>query len=81
MRSSATDRMRKGLTLEIRNARGFYTPDGGKWEIEAAEQWEAKADRAESKGYALLAQELRRLAKSYRDDAARDARPSSLDLD
>jgi hypothetical protein len=74
------DRMRSGTTMEIRNGRGVYTPDGGKWETEAAEEWEKKADKAEIKGFALVAQELRRLAKSYRYDAARDAKISSRDL-
>jgi hypothetical protein len=75
------DRMRSGLTMEIFNGRGTYTPDGGKWETAAAENWEAKADCAENKGYALVAQELRRLATSYRHAAARDAKRSSPELD
>ena len=75
------DRMRSGLTMEIFNSRGVYSPDGGKWETAAAENWEKIADSAENKGYALLAQELRRLATSYRHDAERDARGNFADLD
>jgi hypothetical protein len=75
------DRMRSGITMEIFNGRGCYTPDGGKWETAAAEEWEKKADRAEDKGFALVAQELRRLAASYRHDAERDAKRSSIELD
>ena len=75
------DRMRSGITMEIRNGRGVYTPDGGKWETAAAEEWGKKADRAESKGFALVAQELRRLATSYRHDAQRDAQRNSLETD
>jgi len=75
------DRMRNGITMEIRNGRGVYTPDGGKWETAAAEEWEKKADRAETKGYALVAQELRRLATSYRHDAERDAKRNFPELD
>lgn len=75
------DRMRSGLTMEIFNGRGTYSPDGGKWEIAAAENWEKKADRAENIGYSLLAQELRRLATSYRHDAEREAKRSSQELD
>ncbi len=75
------DRMRSGLTMEIFNGRGTYTPDGGKWETEAAENWEKKADRAENNGYALVAKELRRLATSYRHDAERDAKLNSFEFD
>lgn len=75
------DRMRSGLTMEIFNGRGSYSPDGGKWETAAAGEWEMKADRAENKGFALVAQELRRLATSYRQDAERDAKRSSFELD
>lgn len=75
------DRMRSGITMEIRNGRGVYTPDGGKWETAAAEEWEKKADRAENKGFALVAQELRRLATSYRHDAERDAKRGSIELE
>jgi hypothetical protein len=75
------DRMRSGITMEIRNGRGVYTPDGGKWETAAAEECEKKADRAENKGFALVAQELRRLATSYRHDAERDAKRGSIELE
>ncbi|MDH4445428.1 MAG: hypothetical protein QE267_09910 [Akkermansiaceae bacterium] len=75
------NRMRSGITMEIRNGRGVYTPDGGKWETAAAEEWEKKADRAENKGFALVAQELRRLATSYRHDAERDAKRGSIELE
>lgn len=75
------DRMRSGLIMEIFNGRGIFTPDGGKWETAAAENWEKIADRAETKGYSLLPQELRRLASNYRHDAERDAKRSSPDFD
>jgi hypothetical protein len=75
------DRMRSGITMEILNGRGVYTPDGGKWETAAAEEWESKANRTENKGYVLLAQELRRLATSYRYDAARETKRNYPELD
>lgn len=79
--SDGHDRMRSGLTMEIFNGRGVYTPDGGRWETAAAENWDEKADLAENRGYSLLAQELRRLATSYRQDAERDAIRRSEELD
>ena len=63
------DRMRDGITMEIFNGRGIHTPDSGKWETAAAEEWEKKADRAENRGYALVAQKLRRLAEAVRAQA------------
>lgn len=75
------NRMRDGLTMEIFNGRGTYTPDGGTWEASAATKWEKLADRAENKGYALLARQLRRLATSYRHDAEREGHRGSHELD
>ena len=75
------DLMRSGTIMEIFNGRGIYMPDGGKWEIAAAEAWEKKADRAENKGYVFVAQELKRLARAYRLDAERDAKQNSSDFD
>jgi hypothetical protein len=67
--------------MEIFNGRGTYTPDGGKWETAAAQAWEKTADHAENKGYVLLSQEIRRLARNYRHDAEREARQRHGDFD
>jgi len=74
-------RMRSGITMEVANGRGVYTPDGGKWETAAAEEWSKKADIAEAKGFSLLAQELRRFSDSYRRDAEREAKGGRFDID
>lgn len=74
-------RMRSGITMEVRNGRGVYTPDGGRWETAAAEEWGKKADIAEVKGFSLFAQELRHLADSYRRDAEREAKSDRFDID
>ncbi len=74
-------RMRRGLTMEVRNGRGVYTPDGGRWETAAAEEWGKKADIAEAKGFSHLAQELRRLSDSYRHDAEREATRNRFEID
>lgn len=75
------DTMRVGIAMEIYNRRDFIMTDRLKPDSSAAEPWEKLADRAENKGFALVAQELRRLAKDYRDDAHRHARRSSIDVD
>jgi len=74
-------RMRSGITMEIRNGRGTYTPDGGKWEAAAAEEWGTKADIAETNGFSRLAQELRGLSDSYRRDAERESKSNRFDID
>ena len=58
-----------------------HTPDGGRWETAAAEEWGKKADNAEAKGFSHLAQELRRLSDSYRHDAEREAKSNRFELD
>jgi hypothetical protein len=67
-------RLRRGLTMKIFNARGVFTPDGGKSELAFAKEWSLKASLAEEKGFSLLGQELIRLADSYRRDAEREAK-------
>ena len=74
-------RMRGGITMEVRNGRGVYTPDGGRWETAAADKWGEKADLAEAKGFSLLAQELRHLSSSYRRDAEREAKSDHFEID
>lgn len=73
--------LRRGLTMEVFNTRGVFTPDGGKSEIALAEHWSHKASLAEQKGFSMLGQELRRLADSYRADADREAKESTPQLD
>jgi hypothetical protein len=73
--------IRRGLTMEIFNSRGVFTPDGGKTEMALAEHWSQKAALAELKGFSLLGQELRRLADSYRSDAERESGEGSIELD
>ena len=71
--------LRRGLIMKIFNSRGVFTPDRGKSEMALADEWEQKATLAEGKGFALLGQELRRLAKSYRTDAEREAKGDPLE--
>jgi hypothetical protein len=73
--------LRRGLTMEVFNTRGVFTPDRGKSEIALAEHWSQKASLAEQKGFSMLGQELRRLADSYRADADREAKESTPQLD
>jgi hypothetical protein len=71
--------LRSGLTMEVFNTRGVFTPDGGKSEMALSAEWSQKALLAERKGFSLLGQELRRLADSYRSDAEREAKENEIE--
>ena len=62
---------REGLENQIFNSRGVHGFSGGKEEIELAEQWENVADYADSGGFSRLANTLRQLGKTYREEAKR----------
>ena len=62
---------RQGLITQVFNSRGVYGFSGGKEEIKLAEKWEGVADHAESKGFSRLATTLRKLGKTYREEAKR----------
>ncbi len=73
------DRMREGLEIEIFNRRGVHSPSGGAQERAISEKWKSVALEADRKGYGNLATSLRGLAKSYAEDADREAK-SDLDI-
>ena len=66
--------LRRGITSEIMNTRGVFTYTGGADELKIAEHWYRMANLAEEKAFALLGQELRRLADSYKRDSEREAK-------
>jgi hypothetical protein len=73
------DRMREGLHIEIFNRRGVHSPSGGAEERAISEQWKSVALEADKQGYSTLATSLRGLAKSYAQDADREAK-GDLDI-
>jgi len=73
--------LRRGLTMEVFNTRGVFTPDGGRSEKALSDEWNRKASLAERKGFSFLGQDLRRLADSYQKDAEREANGSDLEID
>ena len=61
----------RGLKIRIFNSRGMHGDSGGKEELKLAELWEGIASQAESKGFVRIAEILRDLGQSYREDAKR----------
>lgn len=70
----------RGYKLEAFNSRGVYTVDPtGAPEDELADEYEQKAVSAEALGYLNIADTLRSIARSYRDEAERNRKEKLWD--
>ena len=65
--------MRSGFTIKLFNRRGIHGFTHGREEKEIAKDLRDKADAVEKETYHRLANALRDLAKSYEQDAEREA--------
>lgn len=76
------DEMRSGLRTGYINSRGVHTVDPrGKPELELAEQYQNRSDKAEKEGYHRLATAMRDLADFYRREADRIVKEHQPDKD
>lgn len=64
--------MRNGMVTEMFNSRGTYGFSGGAAELEIAKQYDGRATAIAEAGYSRLAQDIRKLAQSYANQAERD---------
>lgn len=74
------DEVRRGYYTALINSRGVYTYTAGKEELELAQSYYEKADKAENLGFHRLAKTLRDLARSYEKDAEREASRDPYDF-
>jgi hypothetical protein len=75
----SAEQMRSGFTIKLFNRRGTYGFTAGREERKIAAGYRKKADAVENAGYSRLAASLRDLAKSYEQEAERDAARGAID--
>jgi cold shock CspA family protein len=73
------EQMRSGFTMKLFNRRGGFGFTAGREEMKIAEGYRRKAEAVENSGFPRLAGSLRELAKSYEQDAERDAAGGAFD--
>lgn len=73
------EHVRRGLRMELFNARGVHGFSGGKDELKLAEDFRGHATKYDLETYPRIAATLRSLADGYERDAERDAKRDPFD--
>lgn len=69
-----SDELRAGFTNKLFNRRGVHGYDGGKAELDLAAKYHKRAEALDALGFQRIAAAVRDFAKSYEQDAEREAK-------